>query len=96
LPAQQEVEDDEEQEDDQEKPKIEEVDNEEDKPKDKKTKKIKEQEVTNEELNKTSPSGRETPSTSQRRNMLLPTRACPTTGRIILWFSASPSSINLN
>ncbi|KAG6861663.1 heat shock protein 90 [Termitomyces sp. Mi166 len=37
------------------KPKIEEVEDEEDKPKDKKTKKIKEQQTTNEELNKTKP-----------------------------------------
>ena len=51
----QEVEDDEEEADAEDKPKIEEVEDEEDKPKDKKTKKIKEVETTNEELNKTKP-----------------------------------------
>ncbi|KAG5639501.1 heat shock protein 90 [Sphagnurus paluster] len=52
-----EVEDDEAEEEveGEEKPKIEEVEDEDEKPKDKKTKKIKEQETTNEELNKTKP-----------------------------------------
>ncbi|KAF4608362.1 heat shock protein 90 [Pleurotus pulmonarius] len=53
-----EVEDDEEEAaeaDDAEKPKIEEVEDDDDKPKEKKTKKIKQQETTNEELNKTKP-----------------------------------------
>ncbi|KAJ8700286.1 Hsp90 chaperone hsp82 [Pleurotus ostreatus] len=52
-----EVEDDEEvaEEEDAEKPKIEEVEDDDDKPKEKKTKKIKQQETTNEELNKTKP-----------------------------------------
>ncbi|KAF5351588.1 hypothetical protein D9758_007261 [Tetrapyrgos nigripes] len=51
-----EVEDEEEvKEDDEEKPKIEEVEDEDDKPKDKKTKKIKEVEKSTEELNKTKP-----------------------------------------
>ncbi|EGN95373.1 hypothetical protein SERLA73DRAFT_141986 [Serpula lacrymans var. lacrymans S7.3] len=53
-----EVEDDEEaaeEEEDADKPKIEEVEDEDEKPKEKKTKKIKEQETTNEELNKTKP-----------------------------------------
>ncbi|KAL0947041.1 hypothetical protein HGRIS_013185 [Hohenbuehelia grisea] len=52
-----EVEDDEEEEvtEEGEKSKVEEVEDEDDKPKEKKTKKIKEQETTNEELNKTKP-----------------------------------------
>ena len=50
-----EVEDDEEEAVDEDKPKIEEVEDEDEKPKEKKTKKVKEQETTNEELNKTKP-----------------------------------------
>jgi len=52
-----EVEDDEAEDEaaEEDKPKIEEVEDEDDKPKEKKTKKIKEQETTNEELNKTKP-----------------------------------------
>lgn len=42
-------------EEEEDKSKIEEVEDEEDKPKDKKTKKVKEQQTTNEELNKTKP-----------------------------------------
>ena len=51
-----------------------EVNNEDNKPKEKKTKKIKEQETSNEELNKTKPTGLVILRTSQGKNTVLSTR----------------------